>query len=60
MILFLREREGEWGGGRTERGSMWMEQNLGKADREPHLAARLTQTIKTAEARIRNIREWRK
>lgn len=36
------------------------EQNLGGADRTTDLAARLTQTIKTTEARIQNFREWRK
>lgn len=56
----FREREGEWGVERTKRGSMWMEQNLENADRGPHLAVRLTQTIKTAEARIQNFSEWRK
>lgn len=59
MILFLREREGEWGWKRTERGSMCTEQNLENADRG-RLAVRLTQTIKTAEARIQNFSEWRK
>lgn len=43
-----------------QHGVMWVGQDLGGADREPHLAVRLTQTIKTAEARIQNLSEWRK
>lgn len=57
MILFLGEREGEGSGGRTERGPVGMERNLEDADRGAHLAVRLTQTIKTAEARIQNVGE---
>lgn len=38
----------EQNGGRGEN------RNLGDADRDPHLAVRLTQTISTAEARIQN------
>lgn len=47
------------GGGDTEQtgGRDAVEQNLGKADREPPLAVCLTQTIKTAEARIQNFSE---
>lgn len=51
-----REREGAgsgWGADRRGAGS-------GAADGEPHLAGRLTQTIKTAEARIQNLGEGRK
>lgn len=41
-------------------GRVHVEQNLENADGEPRLAVCLTQTIKTAEARIQNLSEWRK
>lgn len=51
VILFLGAREGEGWGGRTRRGPCgW--NRIWKTRTEAHLAARLTQTIKTAEARI--------
>lgn len=53
------EREGDGVEGQ-QHGRCGGGQNLGGADREPHLAVRLTQTIKTAEARIQNLSEWRK
>lgn len=55
MILFLGEREGEWRENRA--GPVGIERNLEDADRGAHLAVRLTQTIKTAEARIQNVGE---